>query len=399
MLSLHYPEVKNILQQHAIGLLTLRTPENKIILVLKMSKEILLAMKLCNGFKISFVKYPSGEQHAHAILTLIYDNPNEPLSLSNTFYDNPESKELIELLDQEEFQVYGFDEHNREFFGQTAKISDFERFREIKSTLVPGNPQPYTGSNFKNLIDQCYLLAENNNDKHTFSIDFASEIYSEPTHFIDTTQLISSPSSEIQPLHYSLERAEPGGQQEIDIFLLLQQIFLDSDIFLNPIRLDNSEEFVDIFVITDDHALLIQAKDSPNTASSLATLVDRKKRKTIGHLEKAIRQLKGAITHAKQKKLLKFKLKDKILEVDLLERKIIGLAIVKELFNEDLRTYTTMLMEAYESTGAPCSVLSYMELYDYSRHVDNHTFFDVLSKLHAEGVKNGVIPQVEFRRE
>ncbi|WP_150815671.1 hypothetical protein [Pseudomonas fluorescens] len=397
MLALHNPDLKNILRQHHIGLLTIRADDNKLILIVKMSKEILLAMKLCNGFKMSFVEYESNDERAHALLTLIYDIPDEPLSLTNTFYDVPQSRELIELLDQENFQVYGFDEHDREFFGRVAKISDIERFREIKKTLVLRRHQSNTESNFEDFINTCHHTAKNNNEQYTFSIDFTSTIYSEFTHFLDTTRLISSPSSELKPLHYSLERKEPGDQQEVDIFLLLKNIFGSDDVFLNPIRLDNGEEFSDVLVITKAHILIIQAKDSPNTESSLSTSVDRKKKKTLSHLDKAIRQLVGAINHARHNKVLRFKLKDSVIEVDLLGREIVGLAVVKELFDEDRRAYMTKLMEPYEATGTPCSVLSYMDLHYYSCNVDATAFFDVMGAVHAEGVKSGAMLKVKFQ--
>lgn len=397
MLIRHNPELKNILQLHDIGLLTLRANDNKLILIVKMSKEILLAMKLRNGFKMSFVEYESSGDRAHALLTLIYDIPDEPFSLTNTFYDVPQSRELIELLSQESFQIYGFDEHDREFFGRVAKVNDIGRFREIKESLILRARQTNIESNFEDLINSCYHNAKNNNEQNTFSIDLTSTIYPEFSHFIDTTKLVSSPSSELKPLYYTLERKEPGDQQELDIFLLLEKIFCDDDIFLNPIRLDNDEEFSDILVVTETHALIIQAKDSPNTASSLSTSIERKKKKTLRHLDKAARQLVGAINHAKHNKILKFKLKDDIVEVDLLDREIVGLAVVKELFDEDRKAYMAKLMEPYETTGIPCSVLSYMDLHYYSCHVNAIVFFDALRATHAEGVKSGVMLKTKFQ--
>ncbi|WP_206297380.1 hypothetical protein, partial [Pseudomonas viridiflava] len=90
MLTRHNPELKKILRLHDIGLLTLRANDNKLILIVKMSKEILLAMKLRDGFKMSFVEYESSGDRAHALLTLVYDIPDEPLNLTNTLYDVPE---------------------------------------------------------------------------------------------------------------------------------------------------------------------------------------------------------------------------------------------------------------------------------------------------------------------
>ncbi|MGX1018406.1 hypothetical protein AB7M33_001082 [Pseudomonas sp. Y3 TE3536] len=397
MLSLHNPGIKNILEHHDIGLLALRTDADKLILVVKMSKEALLAIKTCNGFKLSFVEYEFKGVRAHALLTLIFDIPDEPLSLTSTLYDVEHSRDLIELLSQGEFQVYGFDEHNREFFGQLAKIETAERFQEFKKKLILRVRQSDSEFDFENIVNACYHTAKDNNSQNTFSVNFTSSVYPEFSHFIDTTNLICTPSSELQPLYYSLERKEPGDQQELDIFLLLKKIFPCDDIFLNPIRLDNGEEFSDILVVTEKHALIVQAKDSPNTASLLSTSISRKKSKTVSHLDKAVRQLIGAINHAGQNKILKFKLDDEVIEVDLVGRKLFGLAVVKELFDEDRSAYMDNLLRPFKSTGIPCSALSYMDLHYYSCHVDGKTFFDVLDETHSEGVKRGVLLKAKFQ--
>lgn len=397
MLSLHNPEIKNVLEQHEIGLLPIKTNEDKLILIVKLSKEALLAMKTCNGFKLSFVEYEFKGARAHALLTLIYDIPDEPLSLTSTLYDVEHSRNLIELLSQEEFQVYGFDEHNREFFGQLVKIDNIERFQELKKELILRARQPDSEFDFEYIVNACYHTSKDKNAQNTFSVDFTSPVYPEFSHFIDTTNLISTPSSELHPLYYSLVRKEPGDQQELDIYLLMERIFPNDEIFLNPIRLDNGEEFSDILVITEEHALIVQAKDSPNMASSLSTSIDRKKSKTLSHLDKAARQLTGAINHAKQNKTLKFKLDNKVIEVELLDRKLVGLAVVKELFDEDRPAYMDKLIKPFESTETPCSALSYMDLHYYSCHVDGNLFFDVLDRTHSEGVKRGLLLKTKFQ--
>ncbi|WP_163007846.1 hypothetical protein [Pseudomonas viridiflava] len=398
MLTLNNPGLISSLTGHPIGLKALKTNDGKLILIAKLNKEALLAMKLRSGFKISFVEYVSDGSRAHTLLTLIYDTPNEPLSLNNTFYDVPESRELLELFSQEVFKVYGFDEHNREFFGYNARFGDIEKFRGIKETLKLAKYRSNIEQGFQNKINYYYQFAVQKKQDLTFSIDFTSAVYSEATHFFDMTRFIATPSNELKPIHYTLERKEAGEQQEQDILLLLEQIFTDGDAYLNPIRFENSEEFVDILIITETHALLVQAKDSPNTDLSLSTPVSRKKKTTIKHLKKAAKQLKGAINHAKKNNILKFKLDEKTIEVDLKGRELIGLAVVKEIFEEDLGEYTKILMEPFHATGAPCLALDYMELYEYSQHLTPHTFFDLCFKLHSEGVKTGVIPRVKFQK-
>ncbi len=95
-----------------------------------------------------------------------------------------------------------------------------------------------------------------------------------------------------------LERIEPGPPQEFDILMLLKRVFPIRQIYLNPFRVDENTEFLDVLVVTDDNALFIQAKDSPNTAAILARSMKRKISTIVSQLEKAIKQMKGAIRYA-----------------------------------------------------------------------------------------------------
>ena len=52
-----------------------------------------------------------------------------------------------------------------------------------------------------------------------------------------------------------LVRKEPGPYQERDIVKLLHRLFLPEQIYLNPLRVTDKEEIVDILVVTENYFL------------------------------------------------------------------------------------------------------------------------------------------------
>ena len=69
----------------------------------------------------------------------------------------------------------------------------------------------------------------------------------------------------------------------------------NSIVFLNPIREDTGTELTDVLAVTEEVVLLIQAKDSPNTEASLRRPIDRTRSVIRSHIDKAAKQLRGAI--------------------------------------------------------------------------------------------------------
>ena len=72
----------------------------------------------------------------------------------------------------------------------------------------------------------------------------------------------------------------------------LHRPFSGDQVYRNPVRADKGREFVDVLVATEKTVLLIQAKDSPNTESTLNRGIDRKKATSAAHIRKAAAQLK-----------------------------------------------------------------------------------------------------------
>ncbi|VVN23890.1 hypothetical protein [Pseudomonas fluorescens] len=383
MLSLKHPELNQILSSLPVGLLTARTDENKLILILKLSKEMILAAKITRGFRISFVPYSVNEKNHHALLVLFPDNFEEPLSLVHSFYENLKSRELLELFSQDTFQSYFFDEHNRELLACNSFLPNLEQFRNLATELNPGQESDHPTSMTFEEVNEWYSDAPDNNASNTFEVTFSSDVYPAITHFIDSTQAFSPMPGDLSFVHYSLERTEPGDQQELDILLLLKKIIPDADFYLNPVRTDTKKEFVDVLAANDSHVLFVQAKDSPNTESLLRTSIPRKASKTLAHLKKAVEQMKGAFNHHKKNPVLKFSGEQKECVVDVGEREVLGLIVVKELFAEDAEKYWEAIESIFAITGMRCLIVDYTELHLYSNETNADSFFPTLEFLHT----------------
>lgn len=78
-----------------------------------------------------------------------------------------------------------------------------------------------------------------------------------------------------------LERPEPGHLQERDIIFLLQRAYSAEQIVHGPVKVSDGEELTDAVVLGKEVTLLLQAKDSPNTAEIMGTKLERKRKKAL----------------------------------------------------------------------------------------------------------------------
>lgn len=396
MLTIQIPQILDVLETHKIGILPLIREDGKLFLIFKLTKEGILAAKINRGFKISFVPYSHTDGTAYAILLLLMDNDDEPLSITNTFFKGESSNQIIKLLEQGVFDIYFFDELNRELLGYSAKVSNQDDFKKNRSNYLPIEASKERSINVLENINEWFFEAPEKNIKHTYLIEFSFPLYPENFHFLDTTRIIGMPFEKNSILHYSLEREEPGHFQEMDILCLLKRIFTFGKFHLNPIRADNKKEFVDILLTTEKIAILVQAKDSPNTEKTLKTSIDRKKSKTLSHFSKAVRQLEGAINYTKNNESLKLNRDEKTEEVSVENKKLYGLIVVKELFPEDFGSYTNALLELSNSTNTPCLVFDYAELHSLSEVFDEDQFEETLKFIHTEGKKTKIFPRIRI---
>ncbi len=117
------PEILGILEEFHCGLLPLRDPKTqKVFLIVKAAKETILTAKLNQEFHLYLVPTEGKEFTIYGIITAFFDDFDEPLVITSPLFADDEFTELVtELISVEDFDIYFFDEYNREMLGYKAR--------------------------------------------------------------------------------------------------------------------------------------------------------------------------------------------------------------------------------------------------------------------------------------
>jgi len=150
----------------------------------------------------------------------------------------------------------------------------------------------------------------------------------------------------------------PGYYQERDIVAGLKRFLEPDQIILNPLKRGTEKEFVDVVAGTGNALLLIQAKDSPNTAQSLGRSIERKQRVSESQLKDALKQVKGALRYAADSDPILLTTRRRDIDLHVAGRKVIGVAIIKEIFPVQASTIVAAL-RTYAAQGQTLAVLDY----------------------------------------
>jgi hypothetical protein len=226
---------------------------------------------------------------------------------------------------------------------------------------------------------------------------FDDALYPENIFFIDARATEDRYVSTHSVAMNLLERAEPGAFQERDIANLLARIFPAHQIFLNPLRWEDSEEISDILIVGKSNILFVQAKDSPNIAKILGNTIQRKKSTTLKHLDKALNQVSGAVKYAKRDDAMRFLIGEREFSVRTSGVRIAALIIVKELFLDEYDEYTKRAVAVAEAVAASCIPLDYNELHTYTKNLrDEDSFFYAIDTVFSKGLETGMFPRLRF---
>ncbi len=162
-------------------------------------------------------------------------------------------------------------------------------------------------------------------------------------------------------------------------------------------RTTDREEIADLLVVTPDTLIIIQAKDSPNTELILGNSLARKRAATLKNLKKAIGQLRGAIRYVKSKPLLGMIVEGQKIELDVSGKRWRGLAVVKELFNDEYETYSPLILQLARESEVPCVALDYVELNMYTAHLlDEGQFVAAIDQVFEHGERTGMLPRMRI---
>lgn len=378
MISILYPEIIGYIQTLGYGLLPVYLPkEGRFILIIKATKEHILAAGINNNFKIYPIKEDSDDAFYLGLVIGFFDDHDEPLIITTPlFSDDQMLADIKGLLSQENFDVYFFDENNFELLGAAAKNKDFERFsKQMNGASFPKLNNVEVLSTWKKM-DQTFSLRTEEDDINAYEINLNNRLYPEDVMFIDLRENFSGFNDRAASLAItSLERNDPGPMQEKDIARLLRRIFDRKDIHLNPHRADIKEELCDVLVVTNRVMLFMQAKDSPNTQGMLRRSIDQKRKTIRRHIRDAADQMRGALTYARDNKGVTILSNNKQMIIPIENRQIVGLILVKELFDDDYPTCSAPVLALVREMKLPIGLLDYSQLHVLTQNLKTPTRF------------------------
>ncbi len=357
-------------------------------LLIKATKELILTAKMNQGFLIYIVPILIGKINTFSLMSAFFENMSEALFIYSPLFDDPTNPQLFEIIFSRTINVYFFDEHCRPLLGYTATVSfppESEKmlknatFLPLELSLVP---------EFSDKMLAWFEQSGPADDRDAISISFGKPLIPEDIFIQDSRHEKHSYHGTSSVSHTTLIREKPGAYQERDIVQLLQKIFKPEYIYLNPLKTTDRKEIVDVLVCTPTNILLIQAKDSPNTESILKNDLTRKKATALKNLKKAVKQTRGAMRYIRAKTHIDMILENKEYHLEIGNRKIRTLVIVKELFDDEFAKYSSELNLLIDS--APCIALAYTDFVDYTyRLADENSFFKTYDKVYDDGIHHG----------
>ena len=152
-----------------------------------------------------------------------------------------------------------------------------------------------------------------------------------------------------------------------------------------------------MLVVTERTVLLIQTKDSPATEASLNRSIARKMATTEAHIRKAASQLKGSIGHLRSAGSVEIVADGQRREVAVLGRELLGVVIVKELFDPERSSCSSSVLAVGKKSGVPCLLLDYPEFQQLTFfRGDEESLVGTLWQSYAVACEYGEFPRMRF---
>lgn len=393
-LTISHPEIPSQLMNFRGGIWAPKAG-GKRFLVIKTSKEAILTARVNMGFSFYLAPIKISKENTYAIVTAFHDDADEPLTIWTPLVaDNSGTKDFFELFRKTEFEVFFFDEHNRELLSYKA-IGNLPSMREtlINTPLLGA----HLASEMLDKAESWFAQRTAFDDEKSFRIKLVESLFPEDFLIQDLRGEAHTFVGSQGWSTTSLVRDEPGRYQEQDIVFLLQEVFSPHQIYLGPIKEVDSKEFVDVMVVSEKYVYLIQAKDSPNTEKIIKTTAQRKRAKSVAQLTAAANQLRGAIAFTQKNPLLRFVKDGEIEEVNVTDKQLIGISIIKEIFNDMFDKYNPISLDLMESTKVPAVFFDYPEFSKMTLYCQNEgLFLDAIHRIFSHAVETGKYPRLRF---
>lgn len=399
LFSMQYPEILNHLGQLAHGLQPVKLPpDGQYCLIIKVGKEAILTARLNRQIRIYIIPDLGAPDRIRGFITAFFDDHDEPMIIfTPLFADDELAADLGLLMKQGAFDLYFFDEHDREMFGVRAVV-DAERFgRAWSAAKLDELDLPQAAEILASMSDWFGRRTEADDDA-AFTVDFEEDLYEADLLFIDARpEATDFAGANMEASINSLERPDPGAFQERDIGLLLRRAFPADSIFLNPVRDDTGKELTDILCVTDDFVLVVQAKDSPNTEQSLRRSIDRKRSTIRAHIRKGAAQLRGAMNYILERDTIVIRAEGEPQRIAVDEKHICGLVIVREMFDDDYQNCSSPVLAVAQACEVPTVLLEYQALHAMAlRLTSPERLMDGLFQLFDVAIENGEYPKPRF---
>ena len=400
MFSIKYPSILARLADLPYGLMPVHLPpQNRFVLIIKATKEAILTAKLNQNIKIYMIPDTTENCYTIGLITAFFDDHDQPIIIGTPLYAEDELlADLKLLLSQPTFDLYFFDEHDRELMGVRACNSQAERIcSTIKKAIFRVFDQDKCAQTW-DCMRAWFGTRNADDDARGFIIEFAGTLYPDNLAFIDIRDAVYDSESKepIIPLT-TLEREDCGPFQERDIARLLRRVFPRDAVFLNPTRADSGTEVADVLCFSDELIVLIQAKDSPNTEAILRRSIDRKQATIRAHIKKAANQLRGALAYAKGQGNLATKVKDGTRTICIDDRMLCGLVIVREIFDYEYGICSRDVIAVALDTKVPCVLLDYACLHNITLYFPSPIkFLHAVLQMFDVASQHGKYPKLRF---
>lgn len=379
MLTVLHPQIYHQVLSFPIGMMAAPDPDGgNPYLIVKATKEVLLAAKLSGFFKVYVCPADLGGRETLALVFAFFDDEDEPLNIRTPLVDDVESRHLLATLTSPSINVHFFDEHGREFLVYEAEID----FPEVTKSRLDGlrllESDFVQAQNMLHGVATWFGLRTPQDDEEALTIKLVHNSFGESLAIQDARY----------PLHqhhgakgYSismLEREEPGNFQEEDIIKCLAMCFPQSQIYHGPLRATDKEEICDVLVVTDDRVLIIQAKDSPNIERIAKQKLSRKQTTAMTAFKKAVAQVRGAQSYINAGNgTLRYILNGEEKSIDISQRQLFAITIIKEVFERESEEYAKILNVLMVERSIPCYVISYGMFFELCYRVhDPGKFFE-----------------------
>ncbi|HHA2799843.1 hypothetical protein NIPOLPBK_00958 [Stenotrophomonas maltophilia] len=399
MLTVLHPEIYHQVLSFPIGMMAAPDPDGgSPFLIVKATKEVLLAAKLSGFFKVYVCPADLGGRETLALVFAFFDDEDEPFIISTPLVDDVESRQLLAALTSPSVNVHFFDEHGREFLVYEAEIDVPDVAKKHLDGLKLLGSDFVEAQNMLHGVGDWFGLRTPQDDEEALTVKLVHNSFGESLAIQDARY----------PLHqhhgakgYSismLEREEPGNFQEEDIIKCLAMCFPQSQIYHGPLRTTDKEEICDVLVVTDDRVLIIQAKDSPNVERIAKQKLSRKQTNAMTAFKKAVAQVRGAQSYIKAGNgTLRYILNGEEKSIDISQKQLFAITIIKEVFERESEEYAKILNVLMVERSIPCYVISYGMFYELCYRVRDPDKFFQFSEEIVESIKRlQDLPVIDF---